>query len=152
MRCEFIGPDSGLWSRFLADSAYDFYHLPRYVELSATDPLCAPNRDGQPLAFHADDDNGRRFLLALIVRPIPAARGSAATLYDAITPYGYASPLVIGPSDDSVDSFLAEAIRELSHGLKSRGIVSAFVRTHPLFPYTLERIRRNPSSPIESRQ
>ena len=142
MRCDFIGPDSSLWTRFLADCTHDFYHLPQYVALSARDRLCAPNADGTPLAFHAEDDQGRRFLLTLIVRPIPDTFVTSKPLFDAITPYGYACPLIINPGPDPIEPFLSQAIGHLSEGLAQRGIIAAFVRSHPNIPLIQEPFRQ----------
>src|SRR5271154_4331300 len=86
MRCDFIGPESSLWNRFLADAPHDFYHLPKYVALSARDRLSAPDANGQAIAFHAEDDDGHRFLATLIVRPLPKTCETSAPLFDAITP------------------------------------------------------------------
>ena len=143
MRCEFVGPDSSLWSRFLADSTHDFYHLPKYVALSARDRLCAPDADGVPLAFHAEDDDGHRFLTVLVVRPLPKSLESPSPQFDAITPYGYASPLVIHRGDVPIEQFVGEAIVGLCDGLRSRGIVGAFIRTHPTIPFPLEPLRNS---------
>ena len=134
MRCDFIGTDSKLWSRFLADAPHDFYHLPNYVALSARDRLSAPDANGQPLAFHAEDDDGHRFLITLIVRPLPSSCESSEPLFDAITPYGYATPLVINESNTPVDDFLERAITALCAGLRERKIVSVFARSHPTIP------------------
>ena len=76
-----------------------------FVDFSAKDHLCAPNGDGQPLAFHAEDDSGHRLLITLIVRPIPASLSSSTPLFDAISPYGYASPLVINEDEMSNDAY-----------------------------------------------
>ncbi len=135
MRCDFIGPESELWSRFLTDSPHDFYHLPNYVALSARDRLSAPSADGQPLAFHAEDDAGHRFLLTLIIRPLPDSIESSRPLFDAVTPYGYASPLVINQDDSPVEPFLDQALEAMRLGLRERGIVTVFARSHPTIPF-----------------
>lgn len=132
MQCDFVGPDSSLWSRFLIDAPHDFYHLPGYVALSARDPLSAPNGDGRPLGFHAVDDEGHRMLIVLIVRPLPKHCQTSSPSFDAITPYGYSSPLVINPSGSGpVEPFLDAALAEFREGLKQRQIVSVFARSHP---------------------
>jgi len=142
MRCDVLGPDSGLWSRFLADCPHDFYHMPRYVALSTRDRLCAPDGDGTPLAFHAEDDLGQRFLATLVVRPLPVSCESTEPLFDAITPYGYACPLVIHQSNRPVEPFLDEAIAQMVKGLRERRIVSAFFRSHPTIPFPVESLRK----------
>jgi hypothetical protein len=143
MRCDFLGPDSSLWSRFLADSPHDFYHLPKYVALSTRDRLSAPDADGDPLAFHAEDDEGHRFLATLVVRPLPKTCESATPLFDAITPYGYACPLVINKGNVPIEPFLDEAIAQLKYGLRSQGIISAFFRSHPTIPLPIESLSKS---------
>ena len=135
MRYDFIGPDSELWSRFLADTPHDFYHLPKYVALSARDRLSAPNADGQPLAFHAEDDEGHRCLITLIVRPLPDSVESPRPLFDAVTPYGYAAPLVINQGNVPVEPFLDLALNAMREGLRERSIVSVFARSHPTISF-----------------
>lgn len=142
MRCDFIGPESSLWSRFMADATHDFYHLPNYVALSARDRLCAPDADGQAIAFHAEDDDGHRFLATLIVRPLPKTSESPSPLFDAITPYGYACPLVIQQHNSPMEPFLDEAIKQFRTGLKERGIVCVFMRSHPTIPLPEQSLRK----------
>jgi hypothetical protein len=141
MRYEFVGPDSSLWSRFLTDATHDFYHLPRYVALSAHDRLCAPEANGYPLAFHAEDDDGHRLLMTLVVRPLPVTVDWPEPLFDATTPYGYASPLVINEGAVPDEAFVNAAIEAMSAGLKERRIVSAFIRSHPTIPLPMEQLR-----------
>ncbi len=142
MRCEFIGPESKLWSRFLTDASHDFYHLPKYVAFSAGDRMSAPEANGVPLAFHAEDDEGHRFLIVLIVRPLPQSCESSTPLFDAVTPYGYGSPLVINEGQIPVEPFLDQAIAELCAGLRQKGIVSVFARSHPTLVIPQEPLRK----------
>ena len=142
MRCDFIGPESDLWSRFLTDAPHDFYHLPAYVALSASDRLSAPDADGQPLAFHAEDDEGHRLLVPLIVRPLPKSCQTDPALFDAITPYGYSSPLVINSSGSPIEPFLDRALAEFSTGLRQRRVVSVFARSHPTLMIPHEPLQR----------
>ena len=67
MKTRMIGVDAPEWMSFLADAAHDFYHLPRYAA------LCATQERGEPLALHAADA-GNSLLLPLIVRGIPDSR------------------------------------------------------------------------------
>ena len=131
MRCDFVGPESDLWSRFLAETPHDFYHVPKYVTLSASDRLNAPDANGRALAFHAADDQGNQFLVPSIVRPLPQWVRTTRPLFDAIAPYGYACPLVKRGSVDSVGPFLDQAIAELAKGLQQQSVISLFVRSHP---------------------
>ncbi len=116
MRSRILRPGEGPWASFLEDVPHDFYHLPAYVE------LCAAQEGGEARALHVQDGQ-RAMLLPIIVRPIP--KGG----HDASSPYGYPGPLLNGTEDRGfLEDALAEGIREL----ESEGLVSLFVRMHPL--------------------
>src|ERR1700676_2564732 len=87
MQTSFLSPDSPRLGEVLSQVGHDFFHLPDYLRLTAQ------YEGGEPVVFLADE-NGSVFLVPLIVRPIagPADR-AAAPLYDATSPYSYASPL-----------------------------------------------------------
>lgn len=123
MFADFLGPQDPRWQQFLYDSAHDFYHLPQYVELFAR------HENGQPQAFYAEDGDSA-FLAPLVVHTLPLALGAPAHWRDAVSPYGYASPLV-KPAGD------AAALRRFLEAFKQRGeengMVSAFFRLHPLY-------------------
>ena len=95
------------WDELLAQlGCADAYLLRRYVEAScALDP-------GEPVLL---EDDG--VVMACIVRAIP---GTDA--YDVTTPYGYGGPVGKGDFQQVYERWCAE-----------RGIVSTFVRYHPLF-------------------
>jgi hypothetical protein len=118
-----IGVDSPEWEAVLHGARHDFYHLPGYAV------LCADQEPGEPRALHVTDGE-RTMLLPLIVRSI--AGGGA----DATSPYGYPGP--IGPGTDD-PGFLKLALVCGLNVLREAGIVSAFVRLHPLL---------NPQPPI----
>lgn len=116
MRARLLEVDSGAWTSFLADVRHDFYHLPAYVA------LCATQERGEPLALLVSE-RGQHMLLPIIIRQI--AEGGS----DAMSPYGYPGPLASGTDHDGfMQAALAKGIRML----ESRGIVSLFVRLHPL--------------------
>jgi hypothetical protein len=115
MRAHLLGVDSPAWHSFLATARHDFYHLPAYVALSAEQD------GGEPAALYVREGD-RAMLLPLIIRPIPGGGR------DATSPYGYPGPLVSGPDD----GFLERALQAGIGLLASRGIVSVFVRLHPL--------------------
>ena len=72
------------WMDLLAGMRHDVYHLPGYVRFAAT-----WQDAGEPRAFVAEDD-GHRFVMPLIVRPIPSAvRGGGTPSHDATCPRGY---------------------------------------------------------------
>lgn len=116
MKAELLGVDSPHWTSFLETEPHDFYHLPAYVAVSAS-------RDGgEPHALHVLG-GGRRMLLPIVVRPIPNGG------QDATSPYGYPGPLASGPDEKE---FMQDALAAGTHLLRSNGIISLFVRLHPL--------------------
>lgn len=137
MRGQFIGPDSGLWRECLVQTRHDFHHMPGYAR------LCADREGGEPVAFVAEKGNARLFV-PLIVRPIVDAPRKICPLYDAISPYGYPSPLVTETdSEQEQGEFLEDALRLFLSALRERAIVSAFVRLHPLLSLRLGPFSRH---------
>ena len=101
----------------LQAAEHDFYHLPGYAKLSrATD-------GGEPVAVWAKQ-GVHQFLLPLVIRPIP---GGAA--FDGTSPYGYPGPLV---SRDAPPAFFDGAVTAAVAALEARGVISVFVRLHPI--------------------
>jgi hypothetical protein len=115
-----LGPDAADWSEALRRAAHDVYHLPEYVVIDA------PLSGGAPAAFRYDE-SGRMLLLPLVLRPIPDSG-----LRDAASPYGYPGPVSNARPDDT--GFWMRACRALVELLRKEGIVTAFVRLHPLLP------------------
>jgi len=125
MRAEKLSVDAPEWSSFLEGVRHDFYHLPEYVD------LCASQEGGEACALYVEDD-GRAMLLPVVIRPIPGGGR------DAASPYGYPGPLLRGTDDPS---FLGEAMDAAVQLMAAEGIVSLFVRFHPLLnPVTPTRI------------
>jgi hypothetical protein len=104
------------WTSFLHEAEYDFYHLPGYARLSAAE------EGGEPRAICVEDGESR-LLLPLIIRPV------AGDVHDARSPYGYPGPIVAGSEGLT---FVRDALIEGKRVLASEGIVSLFVRFHPL--------------------
>jgi Acetyltransferase (GNAT) domain len=118
-----VAPDSAEWAAALQHTRHDMYHEPDYVRLDAK------LYGGEPIAFHYPDGD-RRFLLPLIVRAVPDSGRR-----DAISPYGYPGP--ISDADLADTAFFAAAGAALRRTLRDHGIVTAFVRMHPLLPAPL---------------
>lgn len=98
---------AGEWDGLLAElGCADAYLLRSYVEASCVlDP-------GEPILLHADG-----CVMACIVRPI-----TGSELHDVTTPYGYGGPVAADEGfSEAYEAWCAE-----------RGIVSTFVRFHPL--------------------
>jgi len=108
--------DAPEWEAVLRAARHDFYHLPAYVA------LCAVQEGGQPRALCVTDEE-RAMLLPLVIRGIPGGG------FDATSPYGYPGPVGIGTDDPA---FLRVALVAGLQVLREAGIVSAFVRLHPL--------------------
>ena len=117
MTASLLEPAAREWKETLQHVAHDMYHVPEYVVLDAR------LYGGVPAAFHFEK-GGRRLLIPLIVREIPGTG-----LRDAISPYGYPGP--VGSSGDA--AFWDAACSVFVTALREAGVVSAFVRMHPLF-------------------
>jgi hypothetical protein len=131
MESRFIHPDCPCWHEYLEGVPHDFYHLPGYAR------ICAEQERGEPLAFVAEDGEHRLFV-PLIIRKIEHVAAVGRRLHDATNPYGYASPLWTGSDrEGATTDFLPRAIGRLLTDLRRRGVVSLFLRLHPLLPLPL---------------
>jgi hypothetical protein len=115
-----FGSDDDRWTEALNHVRHDVYHRPEYVRLDA-------QLSGGTAAAFRYDDAGRVLLLPLVVRPIPDT-----DLRDAVSPYGYPGP--VSNADPADTAFWSRAAATLTELLCTRGVVSAFVRLHPLLP------------------
>jgi len=90
---KWLDPADERWRSTLRDVPHDFYHFPCYVELAArTD-------GGIPSAYYAEIGAGR-MLIPLLMRPLDGVAGAPPQALDAISPYGYAGPLISGHAGD----------------------------------------------------
>lgn len=128
MNAHFLTVDDPRWPRFLHSVAHDFYHLPAYVRVAAS------HEGGEAVAFWAGDGENQ-LLLPLLVEPVPASLGAPVDWLDAHSPYGYGCPLFTPGCNRAAAGGLLDAFRELA---RERGMVSAFVRLHPLLSCPLE--------------
>ncbi len=117
LKARIVEPDDPAWRRQLLDARHDFYHLPQYVEVSA-------RQDGGIARAILVEGEQMRMLLPIVVRTL------AEGLHDATSPYGYPGPLFAGARTPDLEGQAWQAARGL---LASEGIVSLFVRLHPLF-------------------
>ena len=122
MRTEFFGAADPRWPAFLHASRHDFYHLPEYVD------LCARQEGGTAAAFLASEGPAA-MLVPMVLRPLPQGLDPACAWMDAGAPYGYPCPLLRGGPDEALLTAFLQAFREAGAAL---GIVSAFMRLHPL--------------------
>lgn len=112
---QLLAVDAPEWTSLLDRTAHDFYHLPGYVA------LCAAQERGRACALHVTDGRGE-LLLPLVIRDIEGGG------IDAISPYGYPGPI----HTDSDPEFLETALEAGREILEQEGLVSAFIRLHPL--------------------
>ncbi len=127
MRTALISPTDPRWSALLESRPHDFHHLPAFVTLEAE------RSHGEAAALWLESPS-HRLLLPLVLRALPAHLGVDGR--DAISPYGYPCPLVDGPDLDGAEALL----RAVPDALAEVGLVSAFVRLHPLIPLPLEAL------------
>lgn len=129
---EFHRPCDRAWLECLSDVRADVYYLPGYVGLAAHE------EGGEALLFVAREGLNL-WLLPLIVRPVPADL-NATGLCDAVSPYGYSGPLVRVADGVDPAGWNERAAIALRLALVQRGIVSLFVRLHPLRPLPLDSL------------
>lgn len=125
MKAELLSPEDPRWQAFLEQVPHDVYHLPAYGKVSGR------YEDGEPVAFYAEAE-GSEILIPLLIRPLPEFLGAPSDWKDATTPYGYPSPLFRG------DRGLRKCLDLFAEAGRSMGIVSAFLRLHPLIPLPAE--------------
>lgn len=108
-----LEPEDPCWSAALEQLDHDVHHLPGYVALEAE------RLEGQPFALLARSPAGLA-LLPLILREVPGLG------VDATSPYGYPAPVCAGPAESTIEALMV--------ALRERGLISTFVRGHPLLP------------------
>jgi len=133
MQTELITTTDGRWTAVLARAPHDVYHLPGYAQLGAR------QEGGAPAALYARD-GAAECLIPLVVRPLPSELVSAGgPLSDALSPYGYASPIFTAAAqDDQIDRLLRACVEEATRN----GIVTLFLRLHPLLQTGLPQLGR----------
>ncbi len=119
-----IGSEDQRWREALHDLPHDIYHTPEYIALAA-------KHEGGEAAAFLWRDAGRPYLIPLVLRPMPPALGAPAGWRDAFSPYGYPSPLA---PPDATPEQVAGFLRAFATAATERGVVSAFIRLHPLLP------------------
>ena len=127
-RAALLHPAASEWKDALTHATHDMYHVPDYVVLDAR------LYGGTPAAFWYAEE-GRQFLLPLIIREVPES-----DLRDALSPYGYPGPVSNAPMADV--GFWERACAAMIETLRSGGVVTAFVRMHPLLDVPLDVLGR----------
>lgn len=119
MNGQLIGVDAPEWRALRSDTIHDVYDAPAYASLSAW------QEGGEAIGVLVNGEDGQRLLIPLILRDIDSARR------DAASPYGYPGVLTDARGDDA---FVGDAMTVAVETLRKAGIVSLFIRTHPLIP------------------
>jgi hypothetical protein len=133
MIAKFLSPSDFEWAELLKDLPFDFYHLPEYANLSAQ------YEGGTPCAFYASHE-ASVFFAPLLLRNIPRVLHAPTDWCDAVSPYGYPTPLLKPAGGSEVlDKFL-QIFRQMA---KAKGIISVFFRLHPLFPLPKDALVRH---------
>ena len=111
---------------------HDFYHLPQYIS------FVSRYEGGEPVAFWAEDKDAA-LLIPLLIKPLPPQLELAMKGCDALSPYGYPGPILYGrPDETTIDCFLQKF---MALG-KERGIISVFLRSHPLLQFPIELLEK----------
>lgn len=119
MIADFIEPHDTRWRKLLSGMKHDCYHLPEYAEVAAVE-------DGvKAMAFYAEEGSAA-CLIPLLLRPLLPELNAPPDWYDCVSPYGYSGILSSGP--DKLRAFLDA----FTNCARAHGIVSAFIRLHPL--------------------
>lgn len=118
MKLAVIEQSDSRWFEILLGLKYDIYHHPAYL---ASEDLYR----GSQTRLFVVQDNDLQLVIPLALSVIPQSDGLA----DASSPYGYPAPLV-APGTDL--SWVEQAIGFLIVSLGEMGVVSLFVRFHPL--------------------
>jgi Acetyltransferase (GNAT) domain len=122
MDVDFLTGDDPAWLALVDALPHDVYHLPSYVAMAAGQESGEAQAEARAVIVH---DRDQAMLIPMMTRRIPGADGAR----DAISPYGYPGPLFRG---DPKADFVVEASRAMVSRLRDEGIVSLFVRTHPI--------------------
>ncbi len=117
-----LHPGDDLWSSALRTVEHDVYHFPCYAQVATW------SESGEARAYY-DEVGNRRILIPLIVRDVASADQPLRELLDAVSPYGYASPLF---SDGMRGSDVEEGLQRFIDFGRDTGLVTTLLRLHPL--------------------
>jgi len=119
----FIETTDPRWAAQLSVSPHDLYHLPAYATLEA-------DWTGARAIAFLYRENRANMLLVLLEKSLPGGEGT-----DVVTPYGYSCP-VMSPGSDA--AFLQRALIAYHNAARDRGILTTFMRLHPLLAPEIE--------------
>lgn len=125
------------WMQALQHYRHDFYHVADYAA------LCARYERSRACAFEARFENAS-FFMPMLIRHVPAALRSDGE--DVYTPYGYSGPLVEADSPQARADAVYEGLACLRDVLHTLGMVSVFIRWHPLLTPIPDRLPERTSA------
>ncbi len=136
-----LQPDAAEWADALREVSHDVYQHPQYTSADAR------RLEGSAAAF-CYREGPLVFLQPLVLRPVLGAGPDSGTAFgsaardvvDAVSPYGYSGPVSNAPLTD--EGFWRRACEALPPCLAEAGVVSCFVRLHPLLPPRLDALGR----------
>jgi hypothetical protein len=120
-----VNADQQAWMSILDRCRHDFHQLPGYAQLEGR----RLGGVGTAIAIEAPEGAA---LLPLVLRPLPAQLGVEGI--DARSPEAYPAPVFT--SHDP--AFMAAVIDQFISAMRERGVVSAFIRLHPLLEAPLQ--------------
>jgi hypothetical protein len=136
MRADLIPVSDGTWSATIRQLPHDVSHFASYAR------LCSVLEGGEAKAFVATD--GRQTLFVpLILRTVPSHLCNTHPLRDATVPYGYPGPVTSfsrGPTVAAPDEFLHWAMPAMVTRLRQEGVLTVFLRLHPLLSLDLSAL------------
>jgi len=132
MNFEFLHAGDPRWDDFVNGVPHDFYHLSGYVRMSQ-------KYDGGRAEAVLATEGQQYLFLPYLVRPIEMSHDAPGDqpLCDLSSPYGYPGPLLRGEQD-----FRRRSIEQWIETMRRRGVISAFLRTHPLLSPDGETLAR----------
>jgi hypothetical protein len=113
-RMAVVEPGDAGWTDALAHAPHDVHHVPGWSVASA------PLEPGEPLAVRVGGDRGS-MLVPFVRRPLDGGR------WDAVSPYGYAGPVLTKDVRDPTG-----LLRAAADHLREEGCASWFLRLHPI--------------------
>lgn len=127
MKLDLLTPTSPQWMQVLSQLRHDIYHLPQYVQIEAI------RKQATPEAVLVVEDDKWLFVPYLLRRcdEVIPSKFLPDTLYDVISPYGYAG-LLLNDAAIATPGFADRALAALCESFRSRRICSVFLRLHPV--------------------
>lgn len=128
-----LRPEDQRWKAFLATVPHDVYHTPGYVAADAR------RNDAEALAYLYASERGSLAVPLLVRRCAEALGPAAGDALDAVSPYGYPGFLLDAAALER-DGFVDEALDDLIATLAEDGVVTAFLRMHPILNEGIEAL------------